>query len=276
MCGIFGIINYDGDHRRYMSDIGHIKEMTANLLSVSQARGTDASGICVVTMDNEATVYKARTPGRSLPTDPIYANIMRSVSYQSNFRYMFGHVRSKTKGTKYKNVNNHPIVAGRVVGVHNGVISNDDSLFSVDSTLTRKGEVDSEIIFRLLDKYISNGAAISIAVKNTTKELVGSYSCAFMHLDRPSYLTLFAGHAANIAVQDFSNRSLMVFASTDDIIKEAAEKLTLFNAPSSKFRIRGNTGIRINITNGKIYTFNTVEICDGNVNCTSAQSYPHG
>jgi len=257
MCGIFGIINYDGIMKRYLADLDHIQETTSNLLSASQSRGTDASGICVVTLNGRAMVYKTRKPGQALTADPEYSKIMNTMDYQSNFRMMIGHTRAKTKGTKYYNANNHPIVAGKVIGVHNGMISNDDALFDMNKDLTRKGQVDSEIIFRLIDKFTYAKHTIATSVRETAQAIIGSYSCAFIHLDHPNYLTLFAGSFPSIAIRDFKAARLMIFASTDHIIEEATKGMYMFKEPTSKFEVSKHTGIRINAMNGKIYTFDT-------------------
>ena len=257
MCGIFGIINYDGTINRYLADLDHIKETTSNLLSASQSRGTDASGICVVTLNGKAMVYKARKNGRELTGDMKYVEIMNAIDYQSNFRMMIGHTRAKTKGTQYNNANNHPIVAGRVIGVHNGMISNDDELFDIDKTLTRRGQVDSEIIFRFIDRLTYEKHTIDASVRKTAQAIIGSYSCAFIHLDHPNYLTLFAGSFPSIALRNFKAARLMIFASTDHIIEEATEGTYMFKEPTNKFEVRKHTGIRINTMNGKIYTFDT-------------------
>ena len=266
MCGIFGIINYDGKLKRYMADLDNIKQMTSSLLSVAQSRGTDASGICMVTLSGEAMIYKARKSGRELTGDLGYSKIMNAIDYQSNFRMMIGHTRAKTKGTEYNNANNHPIVACRVVGVHNGMISNDDDLFDVDESLIRKGQVDSEIIFRLIDKFVYEKHTLVASVRRTAQAIIGSYSCAFIHLDHPNYLTLFAGAYPSIAIQNFKHAHMMIFASTDDIITKATEGIYILREPTSKLEVDKNTGIRINTFNGKIYTFDTGAKVPNNAN----------
>jgi len=254
MCGIFGIINYSNE-KRYMAELDHIKEMTANLLSIAQERGTDASGICLVTLNKRAVVYKAHIPGKGLPTSFGYIDLMQHLTFKTNFRCLFGHTRAKTKGTKYKNVNNHPIVADRVIGVHNGMISNDDDLFNINKDMERAGKVDSEVIFRLINKFVRDGVSLSRAVRYTTKAILGSYACAFIHLDRPTYLTLFAGRYSDLVIHNFQREKMMIFASTDKIIDKAAEEVNTFKNPSNKLDVGKNTGIRINMVNGKLYTF---------------------
>jgi len=253
MCGIFGIINYG--QRRYLSELDHIKEMISKLLTVSEQRGTDASGICVIS-EGKAKLFKDHVRGSDLISAQGYKTIMDSINYANNFKFMIGHTRARTKGSEKFNVNNHPIVCGKVIGVHNGVISNDDYLFDLNKALHRQGRVDSEIIFALLDKAISSDkVTITFAVRQTIRSLLGSYSCAFLHLDHPNYITLFTSSYSNIVLHDFNNYRLMVFGSSDNIIRKAGADIPLFKNPTSKREIGKNIGCRINTTNGKIYTF---------------------
>ncbi len=64
------------------------------------------------------------------------------------------HVRDYTKGHPTIESNNHPIRHGAVVGVHNGIILNDEELFA-EHGLTRAHPdmtVDSEAIFALVEE----------------------------------------------------------------------------------------------------------------------------
>ena len=49
-------------------------------------------------------------------------------------------------------MNNHPIVSGRIVGVHNGVLNNDKAIFDHLRGAERRGQVDSEAAFALIDQ----------------------------------------------------------------------------------------------------------------------------
>lgn len=255
MCGIFGIIYYGRNHM-VVSELNDVKELVANLLSASQSRGTDASGICMVTRHNKALTLRHHTPGKNLVLLPQYAKLMDHIGYTNNFKYMLGHTRAKTQGTERNNINNHPIITEKVIGVHNGAINNDHQLFRMyDKSFDRDGQVDSEIIFKLLDHHIKDKNSLVDATKKTAKSIIGWYSCAFIHTDHPNYMTLFGSDSASIVIHDIKSSSIMVFASTDKIITDAADSITRFRYPSSKLEVGKRTGIRINTTNGKMYTF---------------------
>jgi glucosamine 6-phosphate synthetase-like amidotransferase/phosphosugar isomerase protein len=63
------------------------------------------------------------------------------------------HVRDYTKGPPTILANNHPIRHGSVVGIHNGIIENDDAIFTRYRLRRAEPEmtVDSEAIFALME-----------------------------------------------------------------------------------------------------------------------------
>ncbi len=63
----------------------------------------------------------------------------------------------RTRGSETNSRNNHPIRAGAILGTHNGTIYNADHLFG-RLRLPRFAEVDSEIIFRLADRFAHESA----------------------------------------------------------------------------------------------------------------------
>jgi glucosamine 6-phosphate synthetase-like amidotransferase/phosphosugar isomerase protein len=249
MCGIFGVINYGG--KRTTPDLRQITNVIKCLLNASEVRGKDASGICVVT-GGKAKVYKERIPGSKLPDEVEYKSIME-INYQDNFQYMFGHTRHKTKGSEYLNVNNHPIIVDKVIGIHNGVISNDDALFQLSPELQRHGQVDSEVIFQLINKHMNKMPDLIESVKKTCVSLVGYYHCAFLHTDYKEYLTLFTG--PDIAIVNNKAKKIMAFASSQYILTKAIQGFELFKESSEPIQVKDKAGCRINTTNGKIHFF---------------------
>ena len=56
MCGIFGMVHY-GENLLVYYEIRQIRDTLKSLLQLSEQRGTDASGLCVVTA-NMAHIFK--------------------------------------------------------------------------------------------------------------------------------------------------------------------------------------------------------------------------
>lgn len=100
-----------------------------------------AAGAAIWTPDN--TVYTIKQPGRwqSLIETPQWAKFREREAVAA-----ICHVRHATAGDPHYNRNNHPFKAGSLIGFHHGIISNHE-----DVEVERTSEVDSEVIFRLLD-----------------------------------------------------------------------------------------------------------------------------
>jgi glucosamine 6-phosphate synthetase-like amidotransferase/phosphosugar isomerase protein len=87
-------------------------------------------------------VVKQRTPASQL---------LERVSVPDGANQLLVHVRDYTKGHPSIAANNHPVRHGPVVGIHNGIILNDDELLAPHSCSRAEPRmtVDSEAIFAL-------------------------------------------------------------------------------------------------------------------------------
>lgn len=137
MCGIAGYSIED--------DSGIDRTLAAQALLAGIAeRGADAVGVAYRGTDASVTVRKQQTGASALLDD---------LSLPAEARQLLVHVRDYTKGHPTIEANNHPIRHGAVVGIHNGIIENDDTLFEqYDIRRAHPGmTVDSEAIFALVD-----------------------------------------------------------------------------------------------------------------------------
>lgn len=253
MCGIFGIINYG---RMTFSKADAYRNAIRELLIASQLRGTDAAGLCVVT-DDGTSVFKDRVKAELLIREPAYSRIVGGIHHSTNARTIIGHTRSQTKGDRKFNVNNHPIVAGNIIGVHNGMINNDDALFDrYKDKIQRAGQVDSEIIFRLIDYFIKEGKTIVEATKETAKLIYGSANCAFINTKNLKYVTLFSGYGVPVWI--FGHVDTIVFASTEMILGKALTATGTIFLPqyrTAEFEVNGEVA-RIDTDTGKVFRTN--------------------
>ncbi len=113
------------------------------LLAAIAERGADAVGYAYRAPDETyPTVVKQRTPASLL---------LERVSVPADANQLLVHVRDYTKGHPSIAANNHPVRHGPVVGIHNGIIVNDDELLAPHSCarVEPKMTVDSEAIFAL-------------------------------------------------------------------------------------------------------------------------------
>ena len=232
-----------------------LRKATTALLRESQSRGLDATGLLIVT-DKKASLFKNDIPANEFIATTEYSNVLKSLNRSNRFRAMIGHVRQKTKGHQRFNINNHPVTANRIVGVHNGIIGNDDYLFDKYAAhLDRSGMVDSEIIFRLIDFHRREGETLVDSVKLTCTDITGSYACAFVDLEDPDYLTLFT-NKGNLDILIYDQMKVIAFASSEFILTKALHDNSILDPMFATHHIEmWYDGLRINTQTGKMFEF---------------------
>ena len=146
------------------------------LLAAIAERGADAVGYALRGADGDTiTVDKQRTGASAL---------MDSISVPPKTTQALIHVRDYTKGHPTIEANNHPVRHGSVVGIHNGIILNDEEIFArhgFERSAPRM-TVDTEAIMALAEESDSSPKAL--------EELCGSMATAWLDERRPD--TLFA------------------------------------------------------------------------------------
>lgn len=176
MCGITGYIS--------KNKIGADKAKThlSNLLIQSMSRGVDATGIGFIEK-NELYVVKKNLPANEF----IKTDVFNEVIANHHPKIMLGHTRAATLGDASKNVNNHPLFTldGSAL-IHNGVISNYDTLFE-EYKLKREAQVDSEIILKLIKHFKKESTTIEAIIK-TASVVRGSMAIAYIENDDTLYL----------------------------------------------------------------------------------------
>ena len=139
MCGIAGY-SLSADSR-----VSRTLAAQALLAGISE-RGADAVGYAFRGDDGRVDVTKLRGGASAL---------LDEIDVPSSATQVLIHTRDHTKGHPDIDANNHPIRHGTVVGVHNGVIENDDELFARYGLERHEAEmtVDSEAIFALMELH---------------------------------------------------------------------------------------------------------------------------
>lgn len=153
MCGQVGVIF--GTKRRRQEEVDHLVDVFTEALVLSERRGPHATGVAWVNRYGEHSIYKQPVPASRFVLDEALHDVLSDVDAATTI--LMGHTRWKTRGDQRNNANNHPIRAGNVIGTHNGHIANADYLFS-RLKLPRFAEVDSEVIFRIADSTLEDGA----------------------------------------------------------------------------------------------------------------------
>ena len=168
------------------------------LLAAIAERGADAVGYAY-RLEGEGQVHgeKRRTAASAL---------LDEVSIPGEATQALVHVRDYTKGHPSIAANNHPVRHGAVVGIHNGIIVNDDELFAEHGfeRATPEMTVDSEAIFALAEAVPASAAPL--------EELRGSMATAWLDERRPD--TIFLARGVNRPLWVGYGKDAAFFAST--------------------------------------------------------------
>ena len=191
MCGIAG---YSLSSRSAVD-----RTLTAqSLLAGIAERGADAVGYAHRSAGAAyPVVTKQRTPASEL---------LERISVPETATELLVHVRDYTKGHPSIAANNHPVRHGPVVGIHNGIILNDDALLAPHTCARAEARmtVDSEAIFAL--------AAHSCNEARALEQLDGSFATAWLDERVPG--TVFVARGAGRPLWIGSGRHELFFAST--------------------------------------------------------------
>lgn len=204
MCGIGGV-------RRWGNapiEEDHIKM----LLCALESRGRDASGVALINDGEDAIhVVKDDRTGFQFAASTRLSEFFGQ-HLKPETRTAIVHCRAATKGTPHTMANNHPLFSGGAAIVHNGCINNDDFLFN-NLKLERQGEVDSDIIRAIADRY----GLTPKAVKQLSK-MSGSAAIAILHKAWPQHILLAR------------SGSPLVLAQNEDYLFWASEKHAIYKA----------------------------------------------
>jgi glucosamine 6-phosphate synthetase-like amidotransferase/phosphosugar isomerase protein len=172
------------------------------LMAAISERGSDAAGYCYRGPGLELKVHK-RTAGAS--------QLLDAISIPGGASQVLVHVRDYTKGHPSLAANNHPVRHGSVVGVHNGIIRNDEEIFARHgfSRASRGMTVDSEAIFALAEEQRSRAHAL--------EELYGSMATAW--LDERDADVVFLARGIGRPLWVGEGRHELFFASTRDALE---------------------------------------------------------
>ena len=191
MCGIAGYsLSPDSAVQRTLA--------AQALLAAIAERGADAVGYAY------RSPGEARIHGHKQRSGP--SALLEAIHIPGTATQALVHVRDYTKGHPRIEANNHPIRHGAVVGIHNGIIVNDEQIFE-DRGIERahpEMTVDSEAIFALVDEDDSHARPL--------EALRGSMATAWLDERRPDVLFLARGVGRPLWVGE--GRRELFFAST--------------------------------------------------------------
>lgn len=196
MCGIAGY-SLDAESR-----VDRTLAAQALLAAIAE-RGADAAGYAWrAPGELDVAVYKQQSGASAL---------LDSLTVPPTTSQLLVHVRDYTKGHPTIEANNHPIRHGAVVGVHNGIILNDDDLLA-DHGFARAEPnmtVDSEAIFALVEHQPERSTVL--------EELRGAMATAWLDERRPDLLFVARGVGRPLWIG--RSRHEIAFASTREALE---------------------------------------------------------
>ena len=205
MCGIAGYsVSADSNVDRTLA--------AQALLAGIAERGADAAGYAHRGSGAAVTVHKRRAGASAL---------LDEIQVPAGSTDVLIHVRDYTKGHPTIEANNHPIRHGAVVGIHNGIIVNDEEILARYGFERAHPEmtVDSEAIFALAEYADGSPEAL--------EELYGAMATAW--LDERDSSTLFLARAVGRPLWIGTAGKELFFASTRAALEvlEGTIRLTL-------------------------------------------------
>lgn len=208
MCGLFGFS--DTQHRLTPRQV---RKLLRNLADCSMVRGTDATGIAYNSRER-LHIYKRAAPADKIP-----------LFLPKDTHTVMGHVRMSTQGDARFAQNNHPF-PGYLDGTpqphgpdfalaHNGVLHNDQLLHRQLHLPKTNVQTDSYVAVQMLE---AAGSIQPDALAHMAEQLEGTFTLTL--LDRRDNLYFVRGNNP-LALIEFPRLGLLVYASTDTILKQA-------------------------------------------------------
>ena len=195
MCGIAGA-NLSPDENINAHDLS-----VALLLGIEE-RGRHATGAAF--FDNgDPQVQKTNMPA---------SEFVEYLDMAAGTRNLILHTRWATKGSPNDNRNNHPIDVRGIVGVHNGMVWNDDEVFDQIGVEKRIAEVDSEAIFASL--LYRDGK-----ITDTLSRIEGSAAVAWIDSYGDPEVLHVSRVSSSPLVYAWTEAGSFVFASTEHALR---------------------------------------------------------
>ncbi|MCW2949474.1 MAG: 99, gp99, partial [Thermoleophilia bacterium] len=188
-------------------------QATRVLLSSVAERGADAAGTAY---EFDGAVRVDKQPGGA-------SRFLDVVHVPREVRELLVHVRDFTKGRPSLMANNHPIRHGSVIGVHNGKITNDDTVFAdLGRERFEPGmTVDSEAIFAALDDVDLDHQPQAL------ERLVGALATGWFDERAPGRVFLARGHGRPLWIARTPDHDAVLWASTLEALEVVEDFLAL-------------------------------------------------
>jgi asparagine synthetase B (glutamine-hydrolysing) len=262
MCGIFGVV-FGKDSRITPGFAGQVIE---KLYRFSQTRGSEAAGLTVFNGETIDVLKQAGSVDRFLDSGMFHDLFHRALELYEKNRAgaseiglaITGHTRLVTNGFQSNEDNNQPVIANGTVGIHNGIIVNDAELWNKFRELTRRSEVDTEVLVNILRKHFDDKGDLAGATQQAFSEIKGAASIAFVFdvLDN----LLLATNTGSLHYIQNEDHSFFAFASERFILQSLSDRLDLARTvgPVKIVQLPAFRGLLVDLRNLSVQPFAAV------------------
>lgn len=203
--------------------IDAVKALLQTMFRLSSARGRDASGL-LVSFNENTWVYKDNVEPKKLVSSALYSQLFKTIEpllHENKPLLLMGHSRMATNGRQFDYVNNQPVIRKNLIGVHNGIITNEEALWALLKDEKKQFSVDTEVWLAMVASAKEQGLSPIQAIEQTLPRIQGTLASAvFFPEDAELILTTNYGslHAA------FLPEEVSLFASEKFILDEIIKK----------------------------------------------------
>jgi hypothetical protein len=251
MCGIFGYISNNTSCEKVLA-----KKILENLYKLSETRGKEASGL-MISNKKEIHVIKDSIPASELIKKKIYKQTLHNFLKSNDEICAIGHSRLVTNGVAEDNNNNQPFFFSGISVVHNGIITNEDSLWKKNLDLGQKfTNLDTEIFVKLFKKNLDT-FSITKALKKTYESIEGVANVSILF--EKIHALILTTNNGSLYYAESKKKESLIFASEKYILKKCIDLIDSKNKFFSVHEIthiKPNTGIIVNLLSMKRHFFN--------------------
>jgi hypothetical protein len=200
------------------------------LFRLSESRGKEASGAAFLS-GGAIRVAKHPIAASDLITRKEYRDALKRVFAErgngkggngdagksSQAIGIMGHSRLVTNGGQQIHDNNQPVVTSGMVGIHNGIITNVDDLWTRFPDLHRRYDIDTEVLLSLIRKIYAERGDLAEAVRGAFRLIEGAASIAVFFEDLNCFL--LTTNTGSLYLAEDSNKDAFLFASENYILR---------------------------------------------------------
>lgn len=242
MCGIFGLVASKPGNASYSVFAQDIRL----LFRISRERGRDASGLCAYDpAEQKLVVIRFEQDAKYALDRPELTSLLKK-AFDTDVdlpRAAIGHCRLVTHGTLGIPGNNQPMVAGNIVGVHNGIITNAAALSDTYFHNTKKEpafsvtaeswatESDTRIFYDCLHQLSERQGSVALGLRDLYAQIEGHASVAMFAADEESIF--LATNTGSLYTATDLRSGMTVFASEHKFLKDFLSQSRLFSRDRS-------------------------------------------